>query len=529
MQKKGIIPLFLRILICSTIIWVLLLASTLAITLQVSLTTLQEKTENTILSVSSSLSKSEMVRQALIAGTCPPSLISYLDDFVSKSPDMDVVTIANNDSIRLYHIVHSRIGQRFVGNDQGDVLKGLSYFSTATGTLGLQRRYFSPVINTDKKIIGFVMASTTMNQMKELRNEIFRIYSGLAGLLVLITVLFSSILTLSVRHALHGFNPEELVHTYLTQNGVLNNLDEGIISVDKNGCIQLSNRAAEEMLGFSTEALKGKALDDFLRDPQNKTLLGKRHKNIQTSHSNILACCIPLQKTGKRIESTLILTDKSEAIRTAEQLNGTRHIISALRANTHEFMNKMQIISGMLQMNKPREAFDYINSISSVQSKAMSPILQYIANTNVAALLLGKLNNAKEMNIEMTLLATSYLPRHSAFLTSTELVTVIGNLLENAIEAVNSQGSESPRDISLQITEDDNGLLIIISDTGIGMSPDIIKHIYDNGFSTKGDENRGIGMKLIHDIVDRNSGSIEVDSDPGSGTTFTLIFHGQRR
>ena len=526
MQKKGIIPLFLQILIFSAIIWVLLLATTLAITLQVSLTTLQEKTENTLLSISSSLSRSEMVQNALEDGACPPALMSYLDNLISESPGMDVVTIADTHSIRLYHIIHTRIGQKFVGGDQGNALLGMSYFSTAVGTMGLQRRYFSPVKNKNGLIIGIVMASTTMQQMKELRTEIFRIYSGLAGLLVLITILFSSILTLSVRHALHGFNPEELVHTYLTQNDVLNNLDEGIISVDKNGLIQLSNRAAEEMLGYSSESLTGGKLDDFLRNSQNKTLLGRKHKNIQTSNSNILACCIPSKK--KNLESTLILTDKSEAMRTAEQLNGTRHIISALRANSHEFMNKLQVLTGLLQMNKPQEAFDYISSISNIQSKAMSPILQYIANTNVAALLLGKLNNAREYDIEMTLLATSYLPRHSKYLTSTELVTVIGNLIENAIEAVNAQKADIQRSISLQISEDRKGLLIIVSDTGIGMSPEIISKIYDNGFTTKGDENRGIGMKLIRDIIDRDGGSIEVDSDPGSGTTFTLIFHEQR-
>ena len=223
------------------------------------------------------------------------------------------------------------------------------------------------------------------------------------------------------------------------------------------------------------------------------------------------------------------MKDKSEAFRRAEQLSGSRNIISALRANNHEFMNKLQVISGLLQMGRAEEALNYIGSVSATQTQSIGPVIQLIHNSNVAALILGKLNNTRELDIHMTLLTNSILPEHSQYLSTAELVTIVGNLLENAIEAVNAVPDKRTRRIVLQITEDETGLLLVVSDTGIGIPPEGLQHIFDSGYSTKATEGRGYGMNLIRNIADRHQASLEVDSEPDAGTTFTLIFNKKRR
>jgi len=109
------------------------------------------------------------------------------------------------------------------------------------------------------------------------------------------------------------------------------------------------------------------------------------------------------------------------------------------------------------------------------------------------------------------------------------LIKVVGNLLENAIEAINARSDNGDRDIVMQLTENDEGLLIMVSDTGIGITPENLKRIYEQGFSTKASEGRGTGMTLIKEVVTRCEGNIEVESEPGSGTTFTLIFDKERK
>lgn len=271
-----------------------------------------------------------------------------------------------------------------------------------------------------------------------------------------------------------------------------------------------------------------KQIDELLHRENGESLLGVHGENMDTNRPNVLVNSIDLSKTSRWARQVLILKDKSEAFRQAEQLNGTRHIVSALRANNHEFLNRIQVISGLLQMGRPEEALEYIGALSASHAQIITPVMQLIHNANVAALILGKHNNMRELDIHMTLLANSRLPQHSRYLSTQELVAVVGNLLENAIEAVNAVTDDRPRNIVLQITEDDNGLLLLVADSGVGVDETVLPHMYEAGFSTKAAEGRGVGMSLIRDIVERRNGTIEVDTEPGHGTTFTLIFNQAR-
>lgn len=523
-KQGGVTSLFLRMLLWSTLLWVLLLGITLGLTLHFSLSTLEEEIEGNLISTSSSLAQSDMVRRALQEGYCSEEMINYLDLLIQQTQDLDIITIADTNAIRLYHVVHSRIGKRFVGGDEGPVLEGESYLSDAVGTLGYQHRSFTPVLDETGQVIGFVVTSTTMDRLDTLRWEIVQIYLHLAVVLMLVTLVLSAALSLLIRQGLHGFSPEQLVRNYLTQNELLNNLEEGVVSTDRQGVIRMVNRAAEEMLGHQAQMLEGQPLDRFISVKDGGSLLERTGETLTTSYPNVLSTCIPLKKNGTRNGSILILRDKSETMREAEQLNGTRHIISALRANSHEFMNKLHVISGLLQMNKAEEALSYIGAVSALQSQTIDPILQRIHNPNVAALLLGKENNAREMDIQLTLLNNSYLPQHSRFLSTADLITVVGNLLENAMEAVNVQHQGSLRSVVLQITEDEGCLVIMVTDTGSGITPQVMERMYEPGFSTKAGDGRGVGMSLIQGIVTHCDAGMEVDSEPGSGTTFTLIF-----
>ena len=191
-------------------------------------------------------------------------------------------------------------------------------------------------------------------------------------------------------------------------------------------------------------------------------------------------------------------------------------------------MNKLQVISGLMQMGRVEEAQAYIGDIAGAHESISVPVLQRIHNTGVAALVMGKGSNMREMDVDFVIMSNSHLPRQSRYLSTDELVTVVGNLLENAIEATYPIPAEDLRAVSLQITEDDKGLMIQVGDTGTGIEDHDLPRLFTAGFSTKAATGRGVGMSLIKDILDRHDGSIEVETEPGSGTTFTLIFSRER-
>lgn len=528
-QKKGqAAPLFVQTMCWIMLLWFILLSITLGLTMRYSLDTLQDKIDDTLRSMVTSIATSPAVRQSVEAGVCDPVLMEYLDDLVDSMEDLDIITIADRSATRIYHINKERIGEKFVGGDEGRVLEGESYFSDATGTMGYQHRFFYPVTDEAGAVTGFVMASTTQSRMNELRNQIAATYGKLALILTACTLAFSGGFAVFLNRLLRGARPEDVMKTYLTQSDVLNSLDEGLISLDPSGRVRLVNQAAQKTLGRKEALLLGEDVDSLLLLENGRSLKGTEGENLATSHPNILVNSLQVKNSTRWARQVLILKDKSELRRQAEQLGGTRHIVNTLRANNHEFLNKLQVIAGFLQMDRPQDALAYIGSVSAEHAQTVAPVMQLVHNASVAALILGKLDNMRELDIRLTLLANSHLPEHSRYLSTHELVTVVGNLLENAIEAVNAQPPGADRSVVLQLNEEETGLLIVISDSGVGIREEDLPHIFETGYSTKAHHGRGVGMALVKSVTDRHGGILEVDSEPGSGTTFTLIINRPR-
>ena len=517
-------------------IWIIaasfaLLSLTMALTLRYTLNSFQSKIDDILLSTVKTLAESPTVIQITRTGVCDPEMADFLYDVVVNTGDLDYITIADRDSVRIYHIDPAFIGRTFEGGDQHRALAGESYLSDADpASFEGQRRAFHPIRGEDGTVLGFVMASATHDRINELRSNIFSTYAKLFLMLTVCSLIFSALLAMYLGRNLRGIKPDDLLRVYLTQNDMLNALEEGLVSYDNTGKVRLANTAAARMLGQREDLLVGQQVDDLLRAEDGSSLRDRTDQELgqQTSRANVLAKNIRLPDFNLWARQVLVLTDKSEVMRYADELVGAKHMLGVLRANTHEFLNKMQVISGLLQMGCVNEAQAYIGSLSQAHEHIIGPVMKLIRNPNVAALILGKESNMRELDIDLTLLNNSHLPERSRYLSTRELVTVLGNLMENAMEAVNAAPAGGIRSVTMQITEDEKGLLVMVSDTGVGIAPENLTRIFEDGFSTKSRSGRGIGMKLIREIVDRCGGSIDVDTEPGSGTTFSLIFSRER-
>ena len=528
-SRRRRLPLFWQLLLGITACWILLLSLTLAVTFRYSLTTFQNHVDDILMSTVVTLGNAPSVRRTVEAGVCDQEFVDYLNDVVNNTSDLQYITIANADSIRIYHINADFVGLPFEGNDEDRALAGEVYLSTATPeNFELQRRAFHPVRSEAGEIIGFVMASATYGRIEELRAGIIETYVSIGLLLSFLTLLACAALAMYLGRNLRGAKPEDIVRVYLAQNDILNALDEGMISFDTTGRVRLVNAAAAKMLGRREDLLIGQQVDDLLRAEDGSSLRDMESPSLQSNRPNLLVRPVQLPNANLWARQVLILADKSEVTRYAEELVGTRHMINTLRAATHEFLNKLQVISGLLQMGRTEEALGYIGTIANAHELVTSPVMKLIHNTSVAALILGKASHMRELDLELTLMQNSSLPEHSKYLSSSELVTVVGNLMENAIEAANTTPMDRYRGVAVQLTEDEKGLLIMVSDTGEGISEEHLPHIYEAGFSTKAKKGRGVGMNRIKQIVESHGGTIDVETEPGEGTTFTIILNQKR-
>ncbi|MBQ8428025.1 MAG: Spo0B domain-containing protein, partial [Clostridia bacterium] len=220
-----------------------------------------------------------------------------------------------------------------------------------------------------------------------------------------------------------------------------------------------------------------------------------------------------------------ILHNRAEYTKLMEDLSGTRYLVDSMRANNHDFTNKLHIILGLIQMEMYEQATSYIENITIVQRATISKIMNTINEPALAALLIGKTARASELNVKFTIRESSYYSNADMSLPTEVLITVIGNLIENAFESMNEKENtaETQKELLFGIYSKPNAVLITVDDTGLGISPENIKHIFENGYSTKG-KNRGTGLYQVKTMVDNLGGQITVESQKNVGTSFSVSF-----
>lgn len=207
-----------------------------------------------------------------------------------------------------------------------------------------------------------------------------------------------------------------------------------------------------------------------------------------------------------------------------EDLTGTRYLVDSMRANNHDFTNKLHVIMGLIQMEMYEEAVSYIENITIVQRATISKIMNAVQEPSIAALLIGKIARASELNIKFVLREGCHYSNADMQLPSELLVTVIGNLIENAFEAMNEKsGYEVQKELLFGIYSRPGAVLITTDDTGVGISEENLERIFENGFSTKG-KGRGTGLYQVKEMVERYGGEITVESQEGIGSSFSISF-----
>jgi sensor histidine kinase regulating citrate/malate metabolism len=499
-----------------------------------SVSLLEEGLTQNLHNVAQLLASNDMIINSLRNGRADPELNRYLDNTLDNQNNIDVITVADMNSIRIYHPDKERVGQPFYGGDEGRVLEGQNYPSKAMGTLGYQSRYFYPVYDHDGKQLGFVHVSMLMTNLSKLRDNVLKVNLQTLILVFIIGAVGAAFISMSIKRSLLGFEPQQIADIFLQRGEVMDSLAEGLLAVDHRGRVTLVNDAAEAILGMKTEELLDRDIDKFfpqlkIKDSIKESSSDKKkyNLNITINEKHILCDRVPLNSGLRSIGAVAILRDHSEVTRLAEQLTGVNHILDALRANTHEFMNQLHIILGLIRNGDLHEAELFITSVGNFQNATVSTVFKSIQNRVLSALILGKINKCHELGIKMNVLPHSVIPRHSRFLSTKSLVTVVGNLVENAIDAINEKAGTDAASVTLLIHEDDQSLMITLDDTGVGLTPAEIDRMNQDGYTTKG-ANRGMGMSLIRGVVSFYGGEFTIESDKGVGTSMTLLFNRPR-
>lgn len=215
---------------------------------------------------------------------------------------------------------------------------------------------------------------------------------------------------------------------------------------------------------------------------------------------------------------------KREFLAFTEDFEGTKFLVDSMRANNHDFTNKLHVILGLIQIGQYEKAVSYIENISIIQRETISKVMNSIENPSLAALVVGKIARASECNVKFTIKEGTSYKNDDITVPSEALVTITGNLIDNALDAMNMDSSNTEKELQFGAYTKDGELLITVKDTGPGIPKENLEKIFENGFSTKG-TGRGIGLYHTKQLIESLGGKITVESQNGRGSCFMVILY----
>ncbi|MBQ8559923.1 MAG: Spo0B domain-containing protein [Tyzzerella sp.] len=440
-------------------------------------------------------------------------LMEYLDSLKDSLADIDVISVIGSDDVRLYHSNHELIGTVYDGTIPEFEQDSKEYYATYdTGPSGTQRRAYAAIYDEEGNYIGFVIAIMLMQNIYRESLQTAFIFILIMIAAILMELLISAELSGTIKKSLLGYEPDVFSAMYKVRDNILESLDEGIIAVDSEGVVQFVNQAADTMLNHMEKGLGSK-------------IVGEPFDSIQIESETIWIDLAPIKENDTTIGEVAILHDRAEYTKLMEDLTGTRYLVDSMRANNHDFTNKLHVILGLIQMEMYDEATSYIENITIVQRATISKIMNAVNEPAIAALLIGKTARASELNVKFVLREGCYYSNTDMNLPSQVLVTVIGNLIDNAFEAMNEKNDsyDVQKELLFGIYSRPGAVLITTDDTGMGISEKDLEHVFENGYSTKG-EGRGTGLYQVKTMVEGLGGTITVESQVGIGTSFSVSF-----
>lgn len=469
-----------------------------------------------------------------------------------RDTDIDFVTIMSTDGIRWTHSNPEFVGQPYNGSIS-EALDGEVHTATEMGRLGMSMRTIAPVRDDDGAVVALVSTGVLLDNISAEAWAQVPALIALAGLLFVVSSIVAGGLSRYLSQVTGGRGPEALAEAVAVQDAVLEQAAQGLLLVDGDR-LMLANPRAQELLGLSPGNLVnapstgrtwlGRVRDRVL-DRRRSTAPHLADLKLPSELVEILTASEPVREKWMIVgENTLIITttraskpsrgmvavvrDHTELTRLSGQLEATTLMADALRSQTHEHANRMHTVVSLLELNRPAEALNFASQDLRHSRELSGDLESGVADPILAALLMGKTASAAERGVRLEVSVDGSAPPLP--FTAADTVTVVGNLIDNAVDAVtsardNAGGYQAASDPLVEIElarGESDGIpvaLLTVADNGPGVADDQVEQIFRRGVSTKPtapNTSRGVGLDLVRRTVEHHGGSVRVFHDGGA-------------
>ncbi|MBJ8795622.1 sensor histidine kinase DpiB [Citrobacter freundii] len=455
--------------------------------------------------------------------------LATIADKLQSGTDFDYVVIGDTNSIRLYHPNPEKIGYPMQFTKPGALEKGESYFITGKGSIGMAMRAKTPIFDDDGKIIGVVSIGYLISKIDSWRSDFLLPMAGVFILLLLVLMLLSWFFAAHIRRQMLGMEPKQIARVVRQQEALFSSVYEGLIAVDPDGYITAINRSARKMLGLSSPGRKwlGKPVSDVVQpaDFFTQQIAEKRQDAMVNFNGlSVIANREAIRSGDELLGAIISFRSKDEIATLNAQLTQIKQYVESLRTLRHEHLNWMSTINGLLQMKEYDKVLAMVQGESQAQQQLIDSLRGAFADRQVAGLLFGKVQRARELGLTMTIVPGSQLHQLPEGLDSTEFAAIVGNLLDNAFEA-SLRTQQGNKVVELYLSDEGDDVIIEVADQGCGVPEALREKIFEQGVSTRTDEpgEHGIGLYLIASYVRRCDGVITLEENSPCGTLFSLF------
>ena len=481
---------------------------------------LDNQYEQRALAVAESVASMGSVQDAVTSGDAD-GVIQVTAEQVRASTGATYVVVTDRNGIRFSHPNPALIGKP-VDESPGAVLAGHTWVGVQTGTLGVSARGKAPILQGGRVVgmvsVGYLESGVWGHLLSDLPSYGVTVLAAL-----LLGVLGSALLARRLKRQTFGLEPYEIAGLLEEREASLQGIREGAIATDADGTITLANAEARRLLDLAGDPVGKKVaqvmpagrlasfLAGGLNDEDEVVLAGERV---------LIASRRPVRVRGQEIGHVVTLRDSTDLKRLSGGI-GVDSLTDALRAQAHEFSNRLHTIAGLVELGRAEEAMQLITATSGVHQELTESLLERLGDPVLGALLLAKAAIASERGVELRVSDDTVLTEK--VLEGNDLITLVGNLIDNALDSAGQSRGE--RWVSVAVSAQQEDLVIRVADSGAGVPDRLLDKVFEEGFTTKprgGGRRRGIGLALVREVARRHGGDVEVANEVGAVFTVRL-------
>ncbi|HEV7641582.1 MAG TPA: sensor histidine kinase [Gaiellaceae bacterium] len=519
-RRFGGLRLSTQILLLQAAIIVLTVGTGFAVSVLQARHSLDYQAGQQSLAIARTVRAMPQIRDAFAAPK-PEQVIDPIVDRLRRSNHAAFIVVANRQGIRYSHPDKEKIGKP-TSTDPSVALSGREFVGVQTGTLGRSMRAKVPIYDRHGRVIGLVSVGVLQSTISAKLVSDLPVVLIPPGLGLALGVFGSALLARRIKRQTFDLEPDEIATLLEQREAMLHGIREGTIATDQAGRVTLVNDEARRLLDLADVAI-GRELTDLVPPGHIREVLAGNvelpDQVVLVGDRVLVVNRMPVTVRDGVVGAVITLRDRTELEHLLQELNDVRSLADALRAQQHEFAHRLHILAGLLDAGLYEDAVTLIKKHTLVQQALVESIVGAVGDPTLVGLLLGKAAIAKERGIELHVTEETRLPDRLE--DADGLVTIVGNLIDNALESVEPHGDGR---VEVTVAEGDDQILVRVRDTGPGVVDELVGEIFTDGFTTKVATQvgrRGLGLALVSQAVRRRGGWITVEND--GGAVFTVV------